>query len=256
MTDPEHPQESRRAGGGPESLPPAVARVEQHYDEHAAHPGMDTGGRDAVLALPITRAILDWAGRGERVLDLGCHHGDITVLLGEAGNEVVGVDLPRMVEVARARHGLEAIAHDLNRPFPFEERRFDLVIAASVLDDIVDDVGFLRECRRVLVPGGRLVVVVPNEVSLFRRVQALLGRSSRDRWTPTGYHGLHRYTLRGIRALLEGTGFEVEEVRKCPKRHSRIPLRYTVERLLPATFATDLALRARRREDAPGPRSP
>jgi len=236
------------APSGPESLSPALKRVEGHYREHAAHPGMEGGDMEAARGLPITKTVLRWVGSGRRVLDLGCHDGDITALVREAGNEVVGVDLPRMVEVARTRHGLEAIAHDLNRPFPFDEATFEVVIAASVLDDIVDDLGFLRECRRVLAPGGALIVVVPNDVSLYRRIQALLGGSSRDWADPRGYRSLNRYTLAGIRTLLGLGGFEAREIAKCPKRHSRIPLRYTLERLLPATFATDLAVRAVRGE--------
>jgi SAM-dependent methyltransferase len=238
---------SEESGGSPDpaALPRRVVGVQRHYTDHAAHPGADESpGR--VQALPITRTILEWVGRGRRVLDLGCHEGDVAALIRAAGNELTGVDLPDIARKAREKHGLDAIGHDLNDPFPFPDGAFDVVVAASVLDDIPDDLGFLKECRRVLAPGGSLVVVVPNEVSLFRRVQFLLGRSSRDFAAETGYHTLHCYTLSGIRTLVEHSGFRVEEHRKCPKRFSRIPLRYWVERILPATFATDLAVRATR----------
>ncbi len=225
-------------------LPPRVSGVQRHYRLNAPHPGADSDAVERIRALPITRIILDWVGEGRRVLDLGCHDGDISALVRDAGNEVVGVDLPEMVEVAQRRHGLEAVAHDLNRPLPFPDGDFDTVVAASILDDIPDDLTFLEECRRVLTKGGELIVVVPNEVSLYRRFQSLLGGSSRDYTATTGYHTLHCYTLRGIRTLVNTAGFEVVEHAKCPKRYSRIPLRYHLERLLPATFATDLAIRA------------
>ena len=230
---------------GDDGLPERIRGIERYYREHAAHPGAESGDLEAVRALPTTRVVLRWAGSDRRVLDLGCHDGDLSALLRDQGNDVTGVDLPRMVDVARRRHGLDAMAHDLNQPLPFEAASFDLVVAVSVLDDIADDLGFLRECRRVLVPGGELIVVVPNEVSLYRRIQTLLGRSSREWAAPTGYHSLNRYTLRGIRTLLKVAGFEVSGQEKCPKRYSRIPLRYRIESLLPATFATDLALRGR-----------
>lgn len=225
-------------------LPPRVSRVQDHYRAHAPHPGAESGRVSAVRDLPITRTLLGWVGEGRTLLDLGCHDGDLSALLRDRGNEVTGIDLPEMVQVARERHGLDAIAHDLNHPLPFEDDRFDVVVAASILDDIADDLGFLKECHRVLADGGELLVVVPNDVSLFRRIQSLLGRSSRDYSAPTGYDALHRYTLSGIRTLLENAGFRVIEHAKCPKRHSRIPLRYRIEQLLPATFVTDLALRA------------
>jgi hypothetical protein len=107
------------------------------------------------------------------------------------------------------------------------------------------------DAHRVAAAGGQLIVVVLNEVSLFRRIQFLLGRSSRDGRAPTNYHTLHCYTLAGIRTLIERAGFHVLAQAGCAKRFSSIPLRYQLERLLPATFATDLAVRAVRRGENP-----
>jgi SAM-dependent methyltransferase len=222
-----------------------IAGVQQHYREHPPHPS-DEHDPEWILQLPVTRVILGWAGEGNRVLDLGCHEGDISALIRAAGNSVVGIDLPDIAALARQKHCLDAIGHDLNRPFPFEAEEFDVVVCASVLDDIPDDLAHLRECLRVLRPGGRVIVIVPNDVSLFRRFQALFGRSSRNFGAPTGYHTLHCYTLSGIKTLLALAGFRVEAHAKCPKRYSRIPLRYWIERVLPATFATDLAVLARK----------
>ncbi len=220
-------------------------KVQRHYQEYPPHPTADNTA-SGVVALPITRVLLEWAGTGRRVLDLGCHQGDITALIRDAGNEVVGVDLPAIAEEACRRHGFEAVGHNLNDPLPFADAGFDIVLASSVLDDIPDDLTFLKECRRVLVDGGRLIVVVPNEASLFCRINLLLGRSCRDFTSRTGYHTLHRYPLEGIRTLLQVAGFDVEAYRKCPKRFSKIPFRYWMEKMLPATFATDLAVCARK----------
>ena len=57
-----------------------VAGVEQHYQKYAPHPGRDESS-DWIQSLPITQAILRWVGKGQRVLDLGCHKGDITILI-------------------------------------------------------------------------------------------------------------------------------------------------------------------------------
>jgi ubiquinone/menaquinone biosynthesis C-methylase UbiE len=223
-----------------EALSARLEGVQRHYRAHAPHPGaVDTV---TAAALPVTETILRWTGTGRRVLDLGCHDGDISALIRSAGNDVVGVDLPEMVEIARQRHGIAAMAHDLNRPFPFPDQSFDAVVAASILDDIPDDLGFLTDCWRVLVPGGRLILIVPNDVSLFRRIQTLLGRSSRDWNAPTNYHTLNCYTLAGIRTLVERAGFRVVEHAGCAKRFSKIPFRYQLERILPPSFATDLAV--------------
>ncbi len=221
-----------------------VAGVQQHYQDFAPHPAGDVAEAGWIASLPITQAILGWVGSGNRVLDLGCHEGDISALIRDLGNEVVGVDLPELAEQARAKHGIEAVGHNLNKPFPFENGAFDVVVTASVLDDIPDDLAYLRECFRVLKPGGTVIAVVPNEASWYRRIQSLCGGMSRDFSLPTGYHTLHWYTLKGIKALLRVAGFQVEAHRKCPKRFSNLPFRYWIEKLLPATFVTDLAVKA------------
>jgi len=220
-----------------------VAGVQQHYQDFAPHPAGEHTDDGWIKALPITQAILDWVGTGNRVLDLGCHEGDISVLIRDLGNDVVGIDLPELAEQATQRYGIEAIGHDLNEPFPFDDGAFDVVVTASVLDDIPDDLSYLRECHRVLKPGGTVIVVVPNEASWFRRLQMLFGGMSRDFTLPTGYHTLHWYTLKGIKTLLGVAGFEISAHRKCPKRYSGFPMRYWIERILPTTFAADLAIK-------------
>ena len=225
-----------------------IAEVQRHYQSHPPHPSHPADQQDDrwIEQLPVTQTILGWVGHGRRVLDLGCHEGDISALIRAAGTEVVGVDLPEIADRARARYGLEAVGHDLNQPFPFADASFEVVVCASVLDDIPDDLGHLRECHRVLQPGGALIVIVPNDVSLYRRIQCVLGGASRDFSSPAGYHTLQCYTLAGIQSLLRVAGFGIDAYAKCPKRYSRIPLRYWIERLLPASFATDLAVLARK----------
>ena len=220
-----------------------AAGIEQHYLKAAPHPGVDET-RERLLALPISRVVLQWVGTHRRVADLGCHKGALTALIRDQGNEAVGVDLPGIVRQARTEQDLAFVGHDLNEPFPFEDQEFDVVVAASILDYVAGDRSFLLECYRVLRPGGSLIVVVPNEVSWYRRIQCLCGGMSRDFTVQSGFHTLHWYTLRGIKDLLAGTGFEVRECVKCPKRFSGIPFRYWIEKILPTTLATDLAVKA------------
>lgn len=85
------------------------------------------------------------------------------VALRERGAFVTGVDSSvRMLELARERLGDDAALHaaDLSRPLPFADGAFDDVIACLVLHYLEDWAAPLAELRRVLVPGGRLVVAV------------------------------------------------------------------------------------------------
>lgn len=92
-----------------------------------------------------------------RVLDVGCGIGDF--LNHRPGT--VGVDInPATVEWCR-RHGLDAhlMAPDV---LPFQDGSFDSVILDNVLEHLDRPAPLLGEIRRVLCPGGLLVVGVPG----------------------------------------------------------------------------------------------
>jgi ubiquinone/menaquinone biosynthesis C-methylase UbiE len=101
----------------------------------------------------------------ERVLDLACGTGEFErlVLKDTPGVQVVGVDLaPSMVERARAKlkgqSGVrveQADVHDL----PFADASFDAVVCANTFHYFTHPSQVLREAKRVLRPGGRLVLL-------------------------------------------------------------------------------------------------
>jgi SAM-dependent methyltransferase len=100
---------------------------------------------------------------GRRVLDLGCNTGYGTEILARSARAAVGVDVSaRAVAAARAaRPGIPFHAIDGSR-LPFEEGAFELVVSCQVLEHVVDVAGFVRELKRVLVPGGLAVFTTPN----------------------------------------------------------------------------------------------
>ena len=102
------------------------------------------------------------------ILDLGCGSGEISQACADAGFDVTGCDIsPRMLRIASARHSGERcrfVAADprLAPALPFEDARFDAVIASSMLEYVADAGVQLREVRRVLKPGGWLLATVPD----------------------------------------------------------------------------------------------
>ena len=110
-------------------------------------------------------AMLGLAGdvSGRRVLDAGCGSGPLSAALRARGAVVTGVDASAaMVDLARKRLGEDADLHvaDLAAPLPFADGAFDDVVASLVLHYLEDWSGPLAELRRVLRPGGRLLVSV------------------------------------------------------------------------------------------------
>jgi demethylmenaquinone methyltransferase/2-methoxy-6-polyprenyl-1,4-benzoquinol methylase len=101
---------------------------------------------------------------GERVLDLCCGTGDVAFLLERAGGRVVGLDfsLP-MLRAAQGRAAAEAVppaflaADALALPFP--NHSFDVATTSYGLRNLRDIRAGLQEMRRVVRPGGRLVIL-------------------------------------------------------------------------------------------------
>lgn len=110
-------------------------------------------------------AMIDLAGdvTGHRVLDAGCGSGPLAAALRAKGAVMTGFDSsPAMLELARQRLGENADLHlaDLSRPLPFADGAFDDVVMSLVLHYLKDWTAPLAELRRVLKPGGRLVLSV------------------------------------------------------------------------------------------------
>lgn len=149
---------------------------------------------------------------GDRVLDLGCGPGAMSVPLAVAGRSVVAFDLaPRMVE--EARRLIERLAPGARAEFcvgdaqalPFDAARFDVVVTTGVLEYIPDVERALSEVARVLRPGGVLVASVSLPRTLERTVVGAIGRL-RGRETP-----FHRaFTADQLDAAVARAGFEVD----------------------------------------------
>ena len=121
-----------------------------------------------VNAYYVRPAVLDLAGdvAGRRILDVGCGAGPLLASLRERGAIVTGVDpSAKMLELARQRLGAGAALHQAGLggdPLPFPDGAFDDVVACLVLHYLEDWTAPLAELRRVLAPGGRLIVVVDH----------------------------------------------------------------------------------------------
>jgi SAM-dependent methyltransferase len=176
-------------------------------------------------------AILDLAGdvAGRRILDAGCGSGPLSAALRDRGATVTGFDSStKMLELARERLGDGADLHmaDLGRPLPFPDGAFDDVIACLVLHYLQDWTAPLAELRRVLKPGGRLIVAVdhPFAITLLQREAgrkpdyfATCNRT--EEWTMGGHAVQMSFWTRPLHAMTDaftGAGFKIAVISEPP----------------------------------------
>ena len=134
--------------------------------------------------------------RPPRILDVGCGTGANLMLLSEFG-DAEGVDVsPDALAFCRER-GLTNVKLGAAEELPYEDGTFDLVTAFDVVEHMDDDVAGLREMRRVLRPGGTLLLFVPTFMFLWG-VQDEVS------------HHRRRYRLPELRGAVIAAGFEVE----------------------------------------------
>ncbi len=149
---------------------------------------------------------LDESARGA-LLDVGAGSGGFLAQMRGLGWDVHGVEPDRSaVEVARGQLGLDVTCATLEEA-RFPEHSFDVVTMGHVVEHLPDPIGTLRECRRVLKSGGRLVVVTPNVESLGHYL-------SRSRWRGLEVpRHLQLFSASTLRRLAELAGFRVTGLR-------------------------------------------
>jgi len=172
-------------------------------------------------------AMLALAGdvTGRRILDAGCGAGSLLAALRDRGATVAGFDSSAgMLELARRRLGDDADLRvaELGRPLPFADGTFDDVTASLVLHYLRDWGPALAELRRVLVPGGRLVMSVqhPFAASLWHRDEGYKPDYFEtydwvDEWTAGGRTARFRFWTRPLHAMTDAftaAGFQVSVI--------------------------------------------
>lgn len=158
--------------------------------------------------------------KGRSVLHAGATDSPLTEARARGGHllhqklndghcEMVGVDLDaEAIALLKSRFNIHNIVHgDLERlETLFPERRFDVVLAADVIEHLSNPGRFLEAARKVLAPGGELIVSVPNAFSFKKFVGVAVFSQERNHPDHVCY-----YSPMNLRQLLGRYGFSVRD---------------------------------------------
>jgi 2-polyprenyl-6-hydroxyphenyl methylase/3-demethylubiquinone-9 3-methyltransferase len=153
---------------------------------------------------------------GLRLLDIGCGGGLLCEPMARLGFSVTGVDASGRNIAVAATHAEEsglaidyraAAAEDL---LAAGEAGFDVVLNMEVIEHVADPGAFLRDCARLLTPGGLMILATLNR-TLASLALAKVGAEYVLRWLPAGTHDWRKFLKPGeIRDFLAGEDLSVE----------------------------------------------
>ncbi|MFC7617082.1 class I SAM-dependent methyltransferase [Actinokineospora soli] len=117
------------------------------------------------------------------VLEAGCGEGYGADLLAGAARHVIALDYDAQTaaHVARAYPAVSAVRGNL-AGLPLRDGAVDVVANLQVIEHLWDQEGFLAECRRVLRPGGVLLVTTPNRITFSPGATPRSTRSTPANW--------------------------------------------------------------------------
>lgn len=181
-----------------------------------------------------------------RILDVGCGRGVVAADLMKRGREVVGIDASQ-VAVDKAREsGVEANVLDLESEDL--EGRYEAVLCLDVLQHSPYPLHLLKKILQVVRDEGVVLISLPNEFHLLRRIGILFGKNKFAR-----YDGPHPrlFWKREISRLILDAGLEIETIASVPLTAPRHRIVAPAGRLLalvvPSLMAIGYVVKARKR---------
>ena len=156
------------------------------------------------------------AFRGQRLLEVGCGIGTDLVRFARGGARVTGVDLAETaIDLARKNFALNGLAPEELRvangeALPYADNAFDVVYGHGVIQYTADPAALIRECHRVLKPGGTAIFMVYNRISWLNALSKVMKVPLEHEDAPV----LKKYSIAEFRGLLK----PFSDVRIVPER--------------------------------------
>lgn len=154
------------------------------------------------------RKILEWLDpkEGEKILDIACGGGELSLKIAEKGSKVCGINLSEdEIKYAKCLAERERILCEFKvgnaEDLPYQDKYFDKVVCSSSLEHFKDDIKALKEMHRVLKPNGSVVLTVD---CLTYPISDELKKKHRKKFYVVNY-----YTSEKLKERFEISGFKM-----------------------------------------------
>jgi 2-polyprenyl-3-methyl-5-hydroxy-6-metoxy-1,4-benzoquinol methylase len=148
-------------------------------------------------------------GGGLEVLDIGCGSGSNSLALACKGHRVHGIDVSEAAIERYRAHGFDGRVGDIENGLDYPDSRFDVVFCSEVIEHMTSPELLVGEIRRILRPGGLLVLSTPNSAFWLYRLLGVLGYTVAELQHPKHFQFFSR---RSLLRLLESTGLRPKRI--------------------------------------------
>lgn len=149
------------------------------------------------------------------MLDVGCGEGFAVAAFAEKGWQVRGLDFSRAgFEAQNPGHAKLLVSGDLFDLLEEEREtgnRYDVVWLQNVLEHVLNPVGLMRSLQQLTLPGGALVVTVPNDFSILQLKALKAGKIEKPFWVAVPDH-MSYFSNESLRAIGSATGWDCFEM--------------------------------------------
>ena len=188
---------------------PAAGELSRHYnqDYYAEWISTQRKKRERMWARRL-KSIENMANKGN-ILDVGCGEGLFLELAKQNGWRVHGTDVSAYAtEFASEKLGQNVFCGEI-WDAGFNAQDFDVITLWHVLEHTTSPMRTLQEVRKVLKPGGLLVIAVPNLNDRLMQAAYRIVKGRRPRLFSIGDKEIHlfHFSVRSLRLLLEKAGF-------------------------------------------------
>lgn len=193
------------------TTPPESEDITKYYSDRTSHHSSTTKqqwdyseAKFDNFYMPLLKRI-ERLSNGKQILDVGCSNGAFLKAAERRGWSAEGLELETSSYQVALQNGLHVRNEDLVS-CAFPDQAFDIVTMWQLIEHLSAPREFITEIKRILRPGGLLVISTPN-------VQSIAWKLLREQWgaVEPEVH-LHLFTVKSLKYLIQDVGFETKAI--------------------------------------------